>query len=107
MTTRHRLTLEAFLKRRETKPHREYYDGEVTRKTMPSIAHGIVQHLLNAIFFLYFREHPIGIAGSEIRCIMQRDGRSWAPVPDFVFVTYERLGTASLFASLQVAPDLA
>lgn len=86
MTTTTRMTLERFLAMPETKPYREFEDGEVRRKPMPTAWHGEIQRLLSFVFTLYLRAHAIGNAGSEIRCIFGPPGRERAYVPDYVVV---------------------
>jgi Uma2 family endonuclease len=81
-----KLTLAEFLRRPETKPASEYENGEVCRKPMPTVWHAVVQRLLGLVFSLYLREHPIGEAGSELRCIFGPPGRERAYVPDYVFI---------------------
>lgn len=84
--TKPKLTLEQFLARRDTEPASEYIDGEVVRKPMPTTWHGVIQRLLSFVLTLYLRAHPVGDAGSEIRCIFGPVGHERAYVPDYVFV---------------------
>jgi Uma2 family endonuclease len=80
------LTLEEFLRLPEVKPAREYEDGEVTRKPMPSIWHGVIQRLLSVVFTAYFNLRPDGDGGSEIRCLIGATGHQRPYVPDYVVV---------------------
>ena len=107
MTTHTKLTLEQFLKLPETKPAREYIDGEVVKKPMPNGWHAKVQRLLSYVFTLYLHAHPIGDAGSELRCTFGPPGRERSYVPDFVFVLDDRLPGGLSNQPLQMAPDLA
>ncbi len=91
MTATTKLTLEQFLAQPERKPYREYVDGEVTEKPMPTGAHAIIQRLLSFIFTVYLREQPGGDAGSEIRCVFRTAGTRRSYVPDFVYVGPERM----------------
>lgn len=85
-TTGRTLTLDEFLRLPEVKPAREYEDGEVTRKPMPSIWHGVIQRLLSVVFTAYFNLRPDGDGGSEIRCLIGAPGRQRPYVPDYVVV---------------------
>lgn len=107
MATTAKLTLEQFLKLPETKPYSEYIDGKVVQKPMPTYAHMVIHRLLSVVFTLYLRAHPIGDAGPELRCVFTPQGRRVARVPDFVFVSWERLGGTRGDQPLRGAPDLA
>jgi Uma2 family endonuclease len=101
------LTLEEFLRLPEVKPAREYEDGEVTRKPMPSIWHGVIQRLLSVVLTAYFNLRPDADGGSEIRCLIGSPGRQRPYVPDYVVVLN---ATARGFfgnRTFQGAPDLA
>jgi Uma2 family endonuclease len=102
-----KLTLEAFLRMPETKPAREYEDGEVTKKTMPSTWHSIVQQLLAVVFGFYLRERPIGQAGPELRCIFGPPGRVRGYVPDYVVIVGAPPGFGPINGPWRGAPDLA
>lgn len=103
-----KLTLEQFLARPETKPASEYEDGEVTRKPMPSVLHGVIQSLLSAVFLRYLVAQPLGLAGSEIRCIFgPTGGRKRGYVPDFVVLRFTDAFWAPINGPFLGAPDLA
>lgn len=106
-TTRRALTLEEFLRLPEVKPAREYEDGEVTRKPMPGIWHGVVQRLLSVVFSAYFERRPDGDGGSEIRCIIGPPGRQRPYVPDYVVVLDAIARGFFGNRTFQGAPDLA
>ena len=106
MTTTAKLTLEEFLRLPETKPYSEYEDGKVCRKPMPSTWHSVVQQLLAVAFGLYLREHPIGQAGPELRCILGLSGRKRAYVPDYVFIKGAPPGFGPINGPWRGAPDL-
>lgn len=86
MTATTKLTLGEFLRRPETEPASEYEDGEVCQKAMPTTWHGLIQRLLSYFFTVYLKDHPIGDAGSEIRCVFGPRGRERGYIPDYVFV---------------------
>lgn len=101
------LTLKEFLRLPEVKPAREYEDGEVTRKPMPSIWHGVIQRLLSVVFTAYFNLRPDGDGGSEIRCLIGVPGRQRPYVPDYVVVLNAAARGFFGNRTFQGAPDLA
>lgn len=82
MTTRTGLTLDQFLRLPETKPAREYADGEMTQKPMPTTPHGVLQGLVWALLLAYLRANRLGIAVLEWRCIFGPAGAERTFVPD-------------------------
>lgn len=109
MTTETRLTLEQFLALPETEPASEYICGEVIQKAMPTRGHGVTQGKLLQHSNNFLDVHPLGEAGSEVRCIFGPAGAERAFVPDFTFIAAERLppGGAGLDGPFYGAPDLA
>lgn len=107
MATTTRRSLDEFLALPEVKPAREYEDGEVTRKAMPSKDHAWVQSLFGFIFVTYLRAHPIGFAGSELRCTFGPVGGRRSYVPDYVFIRGERTSGWRGRDPFRDAPDLA
>lgn len=105
MATTASLTLDDFLALPETEPASEYADGEVAQKPMPTLDHGVIQRLLSFVLTLYLRAHPLGEAGSEVRCIFGPAGRERTYVPDYIFVTSARFQAGPL--PVRGAPDLA
>jgi Uma2 family endonuclease len=107
MATTTKLTLEQFLVLPETEPASELIDGEVVQKTMPTLYHAVIQRLLSFVFTLYLREHPIGEAGPELRCLFGSRAPNQARLPDFMFVSADRLQGVAGDQPLPGAPDLA
>ena len=109
MTATARPTLEEFLARPETKPASEYACGEVIRKPMPTTAHGRLQAFLGVLLFQFLSAHPLGIAGTEWRCIFGPPGRERTYVPDLMYASFGRYprGDVSEQPYLLAAPDLA
>ena len=101
------LTLDQFLRRPETKPAREFEDGEVSRKTMPDTWHGYIQGLLGFFFRLYLREHGGGEGGSELRCVFGPPGGQRTYVPDFVYIAGAPPAFGPTRGPWRGAPDLA
>ena len=105
MATSAKLTLEEFLALPETEPASELVDGSVVQKTMPTLDHGIIQRLLSFVLTLHLRAHPVGEAGSEIRCIFGPAGAERPYIPDYIFIRAGRFrrGDRHVYG----APDLA
>lgn len=106
MTTT-KLTLDEFLALPETEPASELIDGEVVQKPTPTYEHAIIQTLLSFVLTLFLRAHPIGVAGSEMRCIFGPPGEERPYVPDLVFVRAERALRPGRGQTFRGAPDLA
>ena len=107
MATAEKLTLEQFLALPETKPGCEYLDGEVVQKRMPSTAHIVIQRLLSFVFTVFLRDHPLGEAGPEWRCVFGPPGAERARLPDFAFVATAHLGADTWSGPHWGPPDLA
>ena len=107
MAIKQKLTLEQFLALPETKPGCEYIDGEVAQKTMPTTAHIVIQRLLSFVFTLFLRDHPLGEAGPEWRCIFGPPGAEQARLPDFAFVSWAHLSGDAWNGPHRGPPDLA
>lgn len=107
MATTRKLTLEEFLSLPEASPASEFIDGEVRQKPMPNGVHATVERLLSFVITLFLRDHPIGEAGSEWRCVFGPPGRERAWVPDFVFIAHEHLAEGEMERAHYGPPDLA
>jgi Uma2 family endonuclease len=105
MPTRPVLTLDQFLKERETTPASEYACGEVFQKPMPDVPHAAIQFFLAAVLGPYLRQTGIGRAFTELRCIFGPSGRERTYVPDLVYVAKDRLPSRAE-RHLHVPPDL-
>ena len=80
------LTLEEFLKLPETKPAREFINGEIIQKPMPQGKHSTVQSDFISAANTILKPQHIARAYSELRCTF--GGRSI--VPDIAVFTWER-----------------
>jgi Uma2 family endonuclease len=81
------LPFEEFLKLPETKPAREYIDGEIVQKPMPQGKHSRIQGALLTKINLMAENQRIAYAFPELRCTFA--GRSI--VPDVVVLRWERI----------------
>jgi Uma2 family endonuclease len=102
-----KLTLDEYLKLPETKPYREFVDGEVVVKTMGTLGHSLAQNLLAFVLMAYLRVNPIGIAATELRCIFRPVDGEVARLPDIVFIAADRVQGAVWNGPFYGAPDLA
>jgi Uma2 family endonuclease len=98
------LTLDEFLKLPETKPAKEFVNGQIIQKPMPQGKHSTVQLDLGSSINLALKPQRVARAYSELRCTF--GGRSI--VPDIAVFTWERIPrdengeVANTFA---IAPD--
>lgn len=81
------LTLTQFLELPETKPAREYINGQITTKPMPRGKHSIIQGTLVTAINNALRSQKIGLALPELRCTF--GNRSI--VPDVVVFSWARI----------------
>jgi Uma2 family endonuclease len=81
------LSLEEFLKLPETKPAREYVDGQIIQKPMPQGKHSTIQRDLTFAIDAVLKPKRIARAFPELRCTC--GGRSL--VPDVAVLIYERI----------------
>lgn len=98
------LTLEQFLELPETKPAREYINGQVIQKTMTQGKHSILQGELKATINRALKPKSIARAFPELRCTF--GGRSI--VPDIAVFGYDRIPTddnGEISNSFLTAPD--
>ena len=98
------LTLAEFLQQPETKPAREFIDGQVIQKPMPKADHSIVQGDLRSAIDSVLKRHRQGRAFPELRCTF--DNRSI--VPDITVVPWDTIprNEAGKFSGeLLAAPD--
>lgn len=81
------VTLAEFFKLPETKPTREYINGQIVTKPMPRGKHSIIQGTLVTAINNVIRGQKIGLALPELRCTF--GDRSI--VPDVVVFSWDRI----------------
>jgi Uma2 family endonuclease len=81
------LTLAEFLELPETKPDREYINGQIITKPMPRGKHSIIQGTLITAINDAIKPQKIGLALPELRCTF--GNRSL--VPDVVIFSWQRI----------------
>jgi Uma2 family endonuclease len=106
-TTTKKLTFEAFIKRPERKPYREYDCGEVFRKGMGTDLHTFVEAMLSILIVQFVMRRNLGVAGPELRCNFGPPDARRSYVPDFAFVSGERWPEADRWQNrpFEGAPD--
>lgn len=104
MVTTTTMTLDEFLALPETKPYREYINGEVFEKPMPNREHGALSAELIRLIGNYLAESREARIFNEFRHIDR--GQDWVYLPDINVTLAGRLGP---FASgpEPVQPDFA
>ncbi len=81
------LTLDAFLREPETKPAREYIDGQILAKPMPKAKHSRIQFKLTEAINNQLETHQTAVAFPELRCTFGER----SIVPDIVVITWDRI----------------
>lgn len=98
------LTLEEFLTLPETKPAREYINGQVIQKPMPKGKHSKLQGRLVTAINQAVEDRKIALAFPELRCIF--GGR--AIVPDVSLFAWNRIpveGNGEIANLFPISPD--
>lgn len=98
------LTLAEFLQQPETKPAREYIDGQIIQKPMPQGQHSTIQGELISTVNAVTEEDRIALALPELRCTF--GGRSI--IPDVSVFRWQRLPTnddGTIANTFSAAPD--
>jgi Uma2 family endonuclease len=87
--TRYKLTLEEFLGLQELDESLELVDGEVVKKMSPKFFHS---RLTSAFWSeLSSWANGIGQVAIEWSVVLKRRGLDWVPVPDLLYISYDRL----------------
>lgn len=100
------ITLEAFLASAEIGENAELIDGQVILKMSPKRAHAKTQKALLKLFDNWAEGR--GHFYPEWSVALTRNGEPWVPIPDLMFVSYDRLAADwDEDAPSPVPPDLA
>ncbi|MCK6580862.1 MAG: Uma2 family endonuclease [Anaerolineae bacterium] len=83
--------------------HLQLVRGEIV-EDMPIPIHGLIIHTLNALLYIFLREHPIGWVLNEVRCKLLEDPFN-SRIPDLAFVSRQH-GEFDWRAPLPFIPDL-
>ncbi|HEY4002832.1 MAG TPA: Uma2 family endonuclease [Candidatus Xenobia bacterium] len=82
MTLQKSITLEEFLAQPETKPYREYLNGEVVEKTMGKRDHSRLQARLARLLDSWADSPGHGEVLTELRCILTTPAQRHVQLPD-------------------------
>jgi Uma2 family endonuclease len=85
----HKLTLQEFLALPEGEPYYELIDGEAIPQVSPKRFHCGVQKAL--LFLLDAWTENRGFFYQEWAVILTRHRQSWVPIPDLLYISYDRL----------------
>lgn len=84
-----KLTLEEFLALSEGDLNYEFVDGQAVPKVSPKFFHSSLQAALCRLIHAWCKGK--GRVRPEWAILLKRQGEDWAPVPDFTYISYERL----------------
>jgi Uma2 family endonuclease len=100
------ITLEAFLASPDMGDRHELCNGQVILKMSPKRVHAKTQKTLLKILDVWAEGR--GHFYPEWSVVLTRDGKPWVPIPDLMFVSYDRLSADwDEDAPSPVPPDLA
>lgn len=86
-----KLSLQEFLVLPESDERFEFVDGDLKPKVSPKYQHSKAQLRLLTFIHDWCEQQQSGRVLPEWAVILQRQGRDWVPVPDLLYVSYERL----------------
>lgn len=104
--TQSQMTLEEFFNSPLSGDRYEFVNGEAILKVAPQRFHSLTQKALLLLLEVWSRGK--GEVGIEWSVTLKRHGRDWAPVPDLLYISYERLTLNSgEDGPCPIPPDLA
>lgn len=83
------LTLEEFLALPDGDVYYELIDGQAIPKVSPKYFHSTLQLALGLLIRAWCKGK--GRVGTEWAVLLKRQGKNWVPVPDLIYISYERL----------------
>jgi Uma2 family endonuclease len=84
-----KLTLQEFLALPEGDVNFEFVDGQAVPKVSPKYFHSTLQSALYRLIRAWCKGR--GRVVPEWAVLLKRQGEDWAPVPDLIYISYERL----------------
>jgi Uma2 family endonuclease len=104
-TTKAPLIVEEYLSLGKEDVTYELIDGEAVAKMSPKFFHS--QLTLAIAMLVEEWNNNQGIVGIEWAIRLQKNRRDWCPVPDLLYISYQRLGTLTLSDdACPTAPEL-
>ncbi len=92
--TQTKLTLDEFLSSPLANENYEYFDGELIQKMSPKFSHSRVTGQL--FILLEDWNQGKGEIGIEWCVRLKRNGKDWCPIPDLLYISFEKLGDIEL-----------
>ncbi|MGD1807029.1 Uma2 family endonuclease [Dapis sp. BLCC M126] len=89
-----RLTLNEFLSSPLASEKYEYFDGELIQKMSPKRSHSRVTLALSSILEDWNQDK--GEVGIEWCVRLKRNDKDWCPIPDLLYISYDKLGEIEL-----------
>lgn len=86
-----KLTLQDFLALPQSSDRYELVEGELKPKVSPKYQHSTLQLRLLMTLHQWCEDHHCGRVRPEWGVVLQRRGVDWVPVPDLIYISYERL----------------
>jgi len=83
------ISLEEFLALKPGETGFELIDGKAVAKVAPQYRHARLQIALVLLLTPWAERH--GQLGTEWAVSLQRQGRDWVPIPDLLYISFERL----------------
>ncbi|OKH24693.1 Uma2 family endonuclease [Chroogloeocystis siderophila] len=92
--TANQLSLQEFLDLPDSNDHYELVEGQLRPKMSPKYKHSTLQLRLSIALNQWCEQQKYGRVRPEWGVILQRQQKDWVPVPDLIYVSYERLPQA-------------
>jgi Uma2 family endonuclease len=89
-----KLTLDEFLSSPLANENYEYFDGELIQKMSPKLSHSRVTLALSSLLDDW--NQGKGEVGIEWCVRLKRNNKDWCPIPDLLYISYEKLGEIEL-----------
>lgn len=86
-----KISLQEFLALSESDERYELVEGEIRAKVSPKFKHSKAQGRLYRVLDDWCEQQQIGRVLPEWAVVLQRRGEDWVPVPDLLYVSYNRL----------------
>ncbi len=86
-----KFSLQEFLDSPESSDRTELIDGEIIAKVSPTSPHSHAQKRLLIQLNDWCEETNLGEVNPEWTIALKSNGMDWAPVPDVVYISYERV----------------
>ena len=94
ISTQIKLSLDEFLSSPLANENYEYFNGELIQKMSPKFSHSRVTGQLFILLEDWSKEK--GEVGIEWCIRLKCNGKDWCPIPDLLYISYEKLGNIEL-----------